>query len=60
MEVKVLEVNESDKRIALSIKALIADEGAPEEVTDYELPEQETGFSFGDILGEKLKDFNKE
>ncbi|GEK30737.1 30S ribosomal protein S1 [Kurthia zopfii] len=60
VEVKVLEVNESDKRIALSIKALIADEGAPEEVTDYELPEQETGFSFGDILGEKLKDFNKE
>lgn len=60
VEVKVLEVNESDKRIALSIKALIADEGAPEEVMDYELPEQETGFSFGDILGEKLKDFNKE
>ncbi|HEY4531699.1 MAG TPA: 30S ribosomal protein S1 [Kurthia sp.] len=60
VEVKVLEVNESDKRIALSIKALIEDEGAPEEVTDYELPEQETGFSFGDILGEKLKDFNKE
>ncbi|MBQ0138894.1 MAG: 30S ribosomal protein S1 [Kurthia sp.] len=60
VEVKVLEVNENEKRIALSIKALVADEGAEEDVTEYELPEQESGFSLGDLLGDKLKDFNKD
>lgn len=60
VEVKVLEVNENEKRIALSIKALIASEDAAEEVTDYELPEQESGFSLGDLLGDKLKNFNKD
>lgn len=60
VEVKVLEVNENEKRIALSIKALVENEGAAEEVTDYVLPEQESGFSLGDLLGDKLKNFNKE
>ena len=59
MQVKVLEVNENEKRIALSIKALLEDDTVVEEVVEYELPEQETGFSFGDLLGDKLKDFNK-
>lgn len=60
VEVKVLEVNENEKRIALSIKALVENEGAAEEITDYVLPEQESGFSLGDLLGDKLKNFNKE
>lgn len=60
VQVKVLEVNENEKRIALSIKALVENEDAAEEVTDYELPEQESGFSLGDLLGDKLKNFNKE
>lgn len=59
VQVKVLEVNENEKRIALSIKALLEDDTVVEEVVEYELPEQETGFSFGDLLGDKLKDFNK-
>lgn len=60
VQVKVLEVNENEKRIALSIKALVEDEGVAEEVTDFELPDQESGFSLGDLLGDKLKNFNKE
>lgn len=60
VQVKVLEVNPEEHRIALSIKALeekTAD--AKEEVAeteDYELPEESTGFSMGDILGAALKE----
>ncbi|GEK35611.1 hypothetical protein KSI01_31440 [Kurthia sibirica] len=60
IEAKVLEVNEDEKRIALSIKALVEEEDSGENVTDYELPEQENGFSFGDLLGDKLKDFKSD
>lgn len=58
VEVKVLEVNEAEKRLALSIKAL---QEAPEseEDFDYELPEENTGFSFSDVIGDQLKSFNK-
>ncbi|WP_274309697.1 30S ribosomal protein S1 [Solibacillus daqui] len=58
VEVKVLEVNEAEKRLALSIKAL---QEAPEseEDFDYELPEENTGFSFSDVIGDQLKGFNK-
>ncbi|MBM7699027.1 30S ribosomal protein S1 [Kurthia huakuii] len=58
VQVKVLEVSEQEKRLALSIRELLEkedhDEAAEEE---YDLPEQESGFSFGDLLGEQLKDF---
>ncbi|MDT2756749.1 30S ribosomal protein S1 [Enterococcus asini] len=60
VQVKVLEVNPEEHRIALSIKAL---EEKPadakeevEEVEEYVLPEETTGFSMGDILGAALKD----
>lgn len=59
VQVKVLEVNPQDRRVALSIKALEekpkdapADE--PEE-DSYELPEESTGFTLGDMLGEAFK-----
>lgn len=59
VKVKVLEVNPQDHRIALSIKAL---EEKPadakeevEEVDEYEMPEESTGFSMGDILGAALQ-----
>ncbi|MCJ0522698.1 30S ribosomal protein S1 [Enterococcus cecorum] len=60
VKVKVLEVNPENQRIALSIKAL---EEKPEpkveevvaEEESYELPEESTGFTMGDILGEALK-----
>ncbi|MBO1301170.1 MULTISPECIES: 30S ribosomal protein S1 [Enterococcus] len=58
VQVKVLEVNPEEHRIALSIKALEekpTSEKEPKEVESYELPEENTGFTMGDILGEALK-----
>ena len=59
VKVKVLEVNPENHRIALSIKALEekpASEEEPKDVETYELPEENTGFTMGDILGEALKE----
>lgn len=64
VQVKVLEVNPSEHRIALSIKALEKAENTNEtqEVSedDYQLPEESTGFTMGDILGDALKDSDEE
>ncbi|WP_010286130.1 30S ribosomal protein S1 [Kurthia massiliensis] len=58
VQVKVLEVSEDEKRLALSIRELLEKEEQDEPEEDsYELPEQESGFSFGDLLGEQLKNF---
>ncbi|MGN7476492.1 30S ribosomal protein S1 [Solibacillus silvestris] len=59
VEVKVLEVNEGEKRLALSIKALQEDSAIDEDF-DYELPEENKGFSFSDVIGDQLKGFKKE
>ena len=56
VQVKVLDVNAEDGRLALSIKDLLENPDA-EEVIDYKLPEENTGFSFGDVIGDKLKNF---
>ena len=56
VQVKVLDVNADEGRLALSIKELLENPEA-EEVLDYELPEENTGFSFGDVIGDKLKNF---
>jgi small subunit ribosomal protein S1 len=50
--VKVLEVNEQDQRLSLSIKDLLEKE---DEVIDYELPEESKGFQLGEMIGDKLK-----
>lgn len=58
VQVKVLEVNPEEHRIALSIKALEVkpeSQEEPKDVQEYELPEENTGFTMGDILGEALK-----
>ncbi|MGG5347892.1 ribosomal protein S1 [Enterococcus sp. AZ142] len=64
VQVKVLEVNPSEHRIALSIKALEKAENTnkTQEVSedDYQLPEESTGFTMGDILGDALKDSDEE
>ena len=57
VQVKVLDVNAEEGRLALSIKELLENPEA-EEVIDYELPEENTGFSFGDVIGDKLKTLN--
>lgn len=59
VQVKVLEVHPEEHRIALSIKALEekpASEEEPKDVETYELPEENTGFTMGDLLGDALKE----
>lgn len=66
IKVKVLEVHPEERRLALSIKAL---EEAPKSekkvskapATDYskDMPEETTGFTLGDIIGDSLKDSDK-
>ncbi|MGE7621570.1 30S ribosomal protein S1 [Viridibacillus sp. NPDC096237] len=58
VEVKVLDVNKNESRLSLSIKALLENSEA-EEITDYELPEEASGFSFADVIGDKLKKFSE-
>ncbi|HGF7252137.1 TPA: 30S ribosomal protein S1 [Enterococcus faecium] len=59
VKVKVLEIHPEEHRIALSIKALEekpASEEEPKNAESYELPEENTGFTMGDILGDALKE----
>ena len=63
VQVKVLEVNPEEHRIALSIKALEPkpeSQEEPKEEQEYELPEENTGFTMGDILGDTLSDAKEE
>lgn len=59
VQVKVLEVHPNEHRIALSIKALEEKPEQEQEVVEeesYELPEESTGFTMGDLLGDALKE----
>lgn len=53
VQVKVLDVNEEQQRLSLSIKELQEREQAAP--TDYELPEESKGFQLGEVIGDKLK-----
>ncbi|WP_018660440.1 30S ribosomal protein S1 [Heyndrickxia acidiproducens] len=53
VKVKVLEVNEKNHRLSLSMKEL--EEADSHE--DYNLPEENTGFQLGDMIGDQLKKF---
>lgn len=57
IEVKILEVNEKDQRLSLSIKEL--QEKEDQYITDYELPEESTGFQLGEMIGDQLKNLKK-
>ncbi|QIZ09735.1 30S ribosomal protein S1 [Priestia megaterium] len=57
VDVKVLDANESDQRLSLSIKELLEKEY--EENHDYELPEESKGFQLGEVIGDKLKNLGK-
>ncbi|MBB5178697.1 small subunit ribosomal protein S1 [Planomicrobium koreense] len=59
VQVKVLDVNKADKRLSLSIKELQEKE-AEHSHTDYEMPEESSGFSIRDVIGDKLKGFKSE
>lgn len=64
VKVKVLSVDPAAHRLALSIKALqekpAAEKSAPKKNSNnakkVEIPEEETGFTLGDIIGDELKD----
>ncbi|WP_270383188.1 30S ribosomal protein S1 [Ligilactobacillus salivarius] len=62
VQVKVLSVDATDHRLALSIKALQEKpavekkEAAPKKEEKVEIPEEDTGFTLGDIVGDQLKD----
>lgn len=56
VHVKVLDVNEGEQRLSLSIKEL---EEQEDNNQDFELPEETSGFQLSDMIGDKLKDFNK-
>ncbi|MCQ6277933.1 30S ribosomal protein S1 [Bacillus sp. EB600] len=57
VQVKVLDVNEAEQRLSLSIKDLL--EKDFEENFDYELPEESKGFQLGEVIGDKLKNLKK-
>ncbi|WP_338749711.1 30S ribosomal protein S1 [Bacillus sp. FJAT-52991] len=52
--VKVLDVNEEENRLSLSMKQFEEAE-AEQEVDSYEMPEESTGFQLGEMIGDKLK-----
>jgi len=54
VKVKVLDVNETDQRLSLSMKEL---EEQEYQSKDYELPEESKGFQLSDMIGDKLKGF---
>lgn len=55
VKVKVLDVNEPEKRVSLSIKALEeTPESAEEDFREYEQEADHSGFSFGDVIGDQL------
>ena len=59
VQVKVLEANKADKRLSLSIKELQEKENE-NNYSDYEMPEESSGFSISDVIGDKLKGFKSE
>lgn len=59
VQVKVLDVNKEDKRLSLSIKELQEKE-REQDFSNYEIPEESSGFSISDVIGDKLKGFKSE
>lgn len=59
VQVKVLDVNKADKRLSLSIKELQEKE-QEQDYSNYEMPEESSGFSISDVIGDKLKGFKSE
>jgi len=57
VQVKVLDVNEQEQRLSLSIKELTEKEQDEEEI--YELPEESKGFQLGDMIGDQLRKLKK-
>ncbi|MFD1777310.1 30S ribosomal protein S1 [Fredinandcohnia salidurans] len=52
VKVKVLELNQSEKRISLSMKEL--EENVEEDYSKYQQQEETTGFQLGEVIGDQL------
>ncbi|WP_058307567.1 30S ribosomal protein S1 [Gracilibacillus massiliensis] len=59
VNVKVLEVSGSDKRISLSIKE-IEEERNQREIKQYESDDDQSGFQLGDMIGDKLDKYKND
>lgn len=57
VEVKVLDVNTSDKRISLSIRELQEPKKVSHETQAYQSSDDSGGFSLGDMIGDQLKKY---
>lgn len=58
VKLKVLEVNVVEKRVSLSIKAVLeAEEQAQIPTKSYQRDEKNSGFSLGDLIGDQLKKY---
>ncbi|HLR08146.1 MAG TPA: 30S ribosomal protein S1 [Bacillota bacterium] len=58
IKVKVLDVNEKDERIALSIKELEHDQAA-EVIREYAKDSEQSGFQVGDFIGDELNKYKQ-
>lgn len=52
VQVKVLELNEAEKRISLSMKEL--DENVEEDYSQYQHQDETSGFQLGEVIGDQL------
>lgn len=57
IDVKVLDVNEEDERISLSIKQL--EEEEQEDLQQYETQEESSSFQLGDVIGDQLDKYKE-
>lgn len=57
IKVKVLDVNEDEHRLSLSMKEL--EENPAQEAESYEMPEETKGFQLGEMIGDQLKNLKK-
>jgi len=58
VKVKVLDINIPEKRVSLSIRALEENVAPTEEVFEGQ-PEESTGFSLGDMIGDQLEKYKQ-
>ncbi|HLR79990.1 MAG TPA: 30S ribosomal protein S1 [Bacillota bacterium] len=56
IDVKVLDVNEAEERMSLSIKALEQDQES-DDLKQYEKSDDQSSFQFSDIIGDKLNKY---
>ncbi|WP_027408600.1 30S ribosomal protein S1 [Anoxybacillus tepidamans] len=55
VQVKVLDVNEAEHRISLSMRELMEETAPEEDYSQYTKHAESTGFQLGEVIGEQLK-----